>query len=73
MAKLYFHYGAMNSGKTIELIRAAHNYQEQGMRPFIIKPGKDTKGNEKITSRIGAERKVDLLIAPNSNTRFRLS
>jgi thymidine kinase len=67
MAKLYFHYGAMNSGKTIELIRAAHNYQEQGMRPFIIKPGKDTKGNEKITSRIGAERKVDLLISPDSN------
>lgn len=67
MAKLHFHYGAMNSGKTIELIRAAHNYQEQGMRPFIIKPGKDTKGQEKITSRIGAERAVDLLVQPDTD------
>lgn len=67
MAKLYFHYGAMNSGKTIELIRAAHNYQEQGMRPFIIKPGKDTKGKGRITSRIGAEREVDLLVTTESN------
>ncbi len=67
MAKLYFHYGAMNSGKTIELIRAAHNYQEQGLRTFIVKPSQDTKGAAKITSRIGVQKEVDLLATPNTN------
>ena len=31
MAKLYFRYGAMNSGKTALLLQAAHNYEERGM------------------------------------------
>lgn len=65
MPKLYFHYGAMNSGKTIELIRAAHQYDQKGLRSFVIKPGIDTKGQEKITSRVGAERAVDLLVQPD--------
>ena len=32
MAKLYFRYGAMNSGKTTALMQVAHNYKERGMR-----------------------------------------
>ena len=28
MAKLHFKYGTMNSGKSIDLIRSAHNYEE---------------------------------------------
>ena len=32
MAKLYFRYGAMNSGKSTALMQVAHNYEEQGMR-----------------------------------------
>ena len=31
MAKLYFRYGAMNSGKSTALMQVAHNYEEQGM------------------------------------------
>ena len=32
MAKLYFRYGAMNSGKTTALMQVAYNYKERGMR-----------------------------------------
>lgn len=67
MAKLYFFYGAMNSGKTTRILQCAFNYEEQGMKPIIMKPKVDTKGSEYIVSRIGAKRKVDFLIEPKAN------
>ena len=67
MAKLYFFYGAMNSGKTTRILQCAYNYEEQGMKPIIMKPKIDTKGNEYIISRIGSKRKVDFLIEPKEN------
>lgn len=67
MAKLYFRYGAMNSGKTTLLLQAAHNYEEQGMKILIAKPSADTKGDSNLVSRIGLERKVDFLIRPEDN------
>ena len=67
MAKLYFFYGAMNSGKTTRILQCAYNYQEQGMNAIIMKPQVDTKGNDYILSRIGAKRKVDFLIPNNAN------
>ena len=67
MAKLYFFYGAMNSGKTTRIIQCAYNYSEQGKRPIIMKPKIDTKGEEYIISRIGAKRKVDFLIEKNQS------
>ena len=30
MAKLYFRFGAMGSGKTIDLLKVAYNYKERG-------------------------------------------
>ena len=62
MAKLYFFYGAMNSGKTTRILQCDFNYKEKGMRAIIMKPKTDTKGNDKIVSRIGASKKVDYLI-----------
>ena len=62
MAKLYFRYGSMNCGKTTNLLQVAHNYEERGMNVLILKPSIDTKGNNKIVSRLGVERKVDMLI-----------
>ena len=67
MAKLYFFYGAMNSGKTTRILQCAYNYEEQGMKPIIMKPNIDTKGNEYIVSRIGSKRKVDYLIPLKEN------
>ena len=67
MAKLYFFYGAMNSGKTTRILQCNYNYEEQGMRAIIMKPKTDTKGMDKIVSRIGATKKVDYLIDKNEN------
>ena len=67
MAKLYFRYGAMNSGKSTLLLQTAHNYEENGMKVLIVKPKIDTKGNNKIVSRIGAERDADLLLEKEDN------
>ena len=60
MAKLFFRYGTMNSGKSALLLQTAHNYEEQGMKVIIIKPMIDTKGEDKIVSRLGIERTVDI-------------
>ena len=43
MSKLYFRYGAMNSGKSTHLMQVAHNYEERGMRVILIKPSTDKK------------------------------
>ena len=62
MAKLIFNYSAMNSGKTMDLLRTAYNYEENGLRVIVMKPSIDTKGGDKIVTRIGLDRKVDYLI-----------
>ena len=67
MAKLYFRYGAMNSGKSTLLLQTAHNYEENGMKLLIVKPKIDTKGNDKVVSRIGVERQVDFLLGKKDN------
>ncbi len=65
MAKLYFRYGAMNSGKSTAVLQVAHNYEERGMHVLTVKPSTDTKGNAQIVSRLGAQRKVDILATPD--------
>lgn len=62
MSKLYFRYGAMNCGKSTNLLQVAHNYEERGMKVLIIKPKTDTKGGNKVVSRLGVTREVDLLL-----------
>lgn len=62
MSKLYFRYGAMNCGKTTNLMQVAYNYEERGMRVIIIKPMTDTKGADRVVSRLGITRKVDMLL-----------
>lgn len=63
MAKLYFRYGAMNSGKTTALLQVAHNYGERGQEVLIVKPSVDTKGGDRVVSRLGASRPVRLWAA----------
>ena len=62
MAKLFFKYGAMNSGKTTYLLQTCHNYEENNMKAIIVKPKTDTKGKQKVVSRIGIEKDVDVLL-----------
>ena len=57
MAQLFFHYGAMNSGKSIEILKAAHNYEEQDKQVVLMTSGIDTRsGVGEISSRIGLRR-----------------
>jgi thymidine kinase len=67
MAKLHFKYGAMNCGKSAELINNAYNYTEQGLTIATIKPSVDTKGNRFIVTRGGASREVDILATPEEH------
>ena len=48
MAKLYFRYGAMGCGKTMQLLQVAFNYEERGHRVCVMKPKTDTKNGEKL-------------------------
>lgn len=64
MSELHFRYSAMNSGKTTALLQVAHNYEFRDRKVIIAKPGIDTKGDNKILSRLGIERPVDFLIEP---------
>ncbi len=65
MSKLYYRYGAMGSGKSAALLQVVHNYEQMGMTVVLVKPAIDTKGNDKVVSRIGIEHTVDILLAPN--------
>ena len=67
MAKLYFRYGAMNSGKSTALLQAAFNYEERGHQVLHAKPAVDTKGDRDIVSRLGVVREVDFTIEPDSS------
>lgn len=69
MAKLYFRYGAMNSGKSTGLLQAAFNYEERDQRVLLAKPAVDTKGEDLIVSRLGVARSVDFLIPPAAGLR----
>ncbi len=50
---IYFKYGSMNSGKSLELLKVAYNYEENGIIPLILKPKIDTRAKNKVVSRTG--------------------
>lgn len=66
MAQLFYRYGTMNSGKTIEIIKVAHNYEEQHKSVIIMTSALDTREKEgMIESRIGwSERPSQLKTTP---------
>ncbi len=67
MSKLYFRYGAMNSGKSTALLQAAFNYEERGHVVLLAKPQIDTKGDAEIVSRLGVARRVNFTVAPEED------
>jgi thymidine kinase len=62
MGKLYFRYGAMNSGKSTSLMQVAYNYEERGMKIKIFKPKLDSKGGNQLVSRLGFTREADFAV-----------
>ena len=67
MSKLYFRYGAMGCGKTMQLLQVAFNYEERGMKVCVIKPATDTKNGKKLLTRIGPERETDFCFSKEVN------
>jgi thymidine kinase len=62
MAKLYFKYGAMGSSKTANALITKFNYEERGMRVWLIKPAIDDRDGVGIVhSRIGLEADADAI------------
>lgn len=56
MSKLYFKYGTMASGKTLDLIRTYDTYTRQGKKVLVLSPSVDTRhGVSTIRSRLGME------------------
>lgn len=59
MAQLYYRYGAMNSGKSMDALKVAYNYEEQGKRVVFFVPVIDDRfGVGKVTSRTGISREA---------------
>lgn len=67
MAKLHFKYGAMNSGKSDTLIKAAYNYTERSLRIVVVKPAIDTKGGRYVSARAGGRWRVDIMASADDD------
>lgn len=67
MAKLYFRYGAMGCGKTMQLLQVAFNYEERGHQVCVMKPATDTKNGTKLLTRIGPERETDFCFSKKAD------
>ena len=72
MSKLFFRYGAMNSGKSTAMLQVAHNYEERDQCVVLVKSSVDTKGDDQIVSRLGVSRRADLLLSPGQDLRAAL-
>lgn len=59
MAQLYFRYSTMNAGKSIEVLKIAHNYEEQNKKVLVFTSHLDTRyGEGVVASRIGIKREA---------------
>lgn len=69
MAKLYFKYGSMGSSKTAQALITKYNYEENGMRVWLVKPSADCRdGAVILRSRVGLEAPAEV-IAPETDLR----
>lgn len=67
MAKLYFKYGAMGSSKTANALITKFNYEERGMKVWLIKPAADDRdGRDIVKSRIGLASRC-FVVTPEMN------
>lgn len=54
MAKLYFRYSTVNAGKSMDLLKVAHNYMEQNKKALILTSGLDDRTQiGEVSSRVG--------------------
>ncbi len=71
MSKLYFKYGAMGSSKTAQALITKYNYEENGLKVWLLKPSADTRdGQDVLRSRIGLSAQVEVA-TPDANIYYR--
>ena len=59
MAQLYYRYGTMNAGKSIELLKVAWNYEEKNKKVLVMTSGLDDRyGKGMVRSRAGLSREA---------------
>ena len=59
MAKIFFRYGTMGSGKSLDLLKVAYNYEENGLKPIILTSKIDDRyGVDKVQSRTGIKKEA---------------
>ena len=69
MAKLYFKYGAMGSSKTAQALITKYNYEERGLKVWLLKPSADVRdGALTVMSRIGLQAAA-LPVSPEMDIR----
>lgn len=61
MSKAIYFYGVMKASKTAQLLTMDYNYRKHGIKPVIIKPKLDGKG-DMVTSRLGLKTKADVVV-----------
>jgi thymidine kinase len=71
MSKLFFRYGTMNSGKSMDLLKVAYNYEENGLTSIILTSKIDNRyGTEVVKSRVGIYK--DAISIGNSDNVYQL-
>ena len=62
MAQLFFEYGVMASGKSIEILKVTHNYAQQNRKVLLLTSSLDdrTKVGE-VSSRVGLKHDADII------------
>lgn len=62
MAKLYFRYGTMNSGKSMDILKVKHNYEEQGKNVILLTTSVDDRyGVGVVKSRTGLSSEANVI------------
>ena len=61
-SRLYFYHGSMASGKSLQLLVKAHNFEEKKIPFLVLKPSIDTREKDAVVaSRIGLSRPCMLI------------
>lgn len=67
MAQLFYRYGAMGSGKSIDILKVKYNYEETGRNVLLMTSALDTRdGTGRVSSRIGIDQPA-VAIGPEDN------
>lgn len=76
MAKLYFRYGVMGSGKSTQLLQICHDYEVNNNKSvLVLKPSIDTKAEDYVITRMGngeIKRKCNFLITPDMDLFYEI-